>query len=69
MRKWVCIDNTGYEDELIRNKAYVEIEGGFADPFCILIKNEFGIVTEYHQPLRFIEIDGWREIQLKNIGI
>jgi hypothetical protein len=51
------------------NKVYVEIESGYTDPFCIVIKNEYGMVSEYYQPLRFISIDEWRDIQLKKIGI
>jgi hypothetical protein len=69
MKKWVCIDNKGCEEELYINKTYVEIESDYADEFCIIIKNEFGIVSEYYQPLRFVTIDEWREIQLKKIGI
>jgi hypothetical protein len=51
MKQWVCIDNKGYEEELVLNKTYIEIESGYADPFCVLIKNERGIVSEYYQPL------------------
>jgi len=77
MKKWVCIDNKGCEEELYINKTYVEIESDYvltrnlntSDEFCIVIKNELGIVSEYYQPLRFISIDEWREIQLKKIGI
>ena len=69
MRQWVCIDNRGYEEELVMNKVYVEIKSGYKDPFCIVIKNEYGMVSEYYQPLRFISIDEWRDIQLKKIGI
>ena len=69
MRQWVCIDNRGYEEELVLNKAYVEIESGYADSFCIILKNERGMVSEYYQPLRFVKIDEWREMQLKKIGI
>lgn len=69
MRQWVCIDNRGYDEELVMNKVYVEIESGYTDAFCIIIKNEMGIVSEYYQPLRFVTIDEWREMQLKKIGI
>lgn len=69
MRQWVCIDNRGNDEELVMNKVYVEIESSYADPFCIVIKNERGLVSEYYQPLRFISIDEWRDIQLKKIGI
>jgi len=69
MKQWVCIDNRGKNEELVMNKVYVEIESDYADEFCIIIKNEFGMVSEYYQPLRFITIDEWREIQLKKIGI
>jgi hypothetical protein len=78
MKQWVCIDNRGKDEELVMNKVYVEIESDYADDyninrlrstFCIIIKNELGIVSEYYQPLRFISIDEWREIQLKKIGI
>jgi hypothetical protein len=69
MKQWVCIDNRGNDEELVMNKVYVEIESGYTDSFCIIIKNEFGIVSEYYQPLRFVSIDEWREIQLKKIGI
>jgi len=68
-KKWVCVDNRGNNEELVMNKVYVEIEPGYADKFCIVIKNELGIVSEYYQPLRFILIDEWRDIQLKKIGI
>jgi len=69
MKKWVCIDNRGNDEELVMNKVYVETESDYADPFCIIIKNELGIVSEYYQPLRFVSINEWREIQLKKIGI
>ena len=69
IKQWVCIDNRGKDEELVMNKVYVEIESGYADPFCIVIKNEYGMVSEYYQPLRFISIDEWRDIQLKKIGI
>lgn len=69
IKQWVCIDNRGYDEELVMNKVYVEIESGYADPFCIVIKNEYGMVSEYYQPLRFVSIDEWRDIQLKKIGI
>jgi hypothetical protein len=69
MKKWICIDNKGYEKELVLNKAYVEIGSNYADPFCIVIKNEYGMVSEYYQPLRFVSGDEWREMQLKRIGI
>jgi len=36
---------------------------------CILIKDETGILSEYHYPSRFISIDEWRDIKLKKIGI
>jgi hypothetical protein len=68
-KQWVCIDNVGYEKELTLNKVYSDIESDYADPFCIIIKNDVGIVSEYYQPLRFVSIDEWREIQLKKIGI
>ena len=68
-KKWVCIDNRGNNEELVMNKVYVEIESGYADAFCIVIKNELGIVSEYYQPFRFISIDEWRDIQLKKIGL
>lgn len=69
MRQWVCIDNREYEEELVLNKTYVEIESDYADPFCVIIKNELGMVSEYYHPLRFVKIDEWREMQLKKIGI
>ena len=69
IKQWVCIDNRGYDEELTLNKVYTNIESGYADPFCIVIKNDIGIVSEYYQPLRFVSIDEWREIQLKKIGI
>jgi len=69
IKQWVCIDNRGYEEELVLNKTYIEIESGYADPFCIVIKNEYGMVSEYYHPLRFVSIDEWRNIQLKKIGI
>ena len=68
MKQWVCIDNKGYEQELVQGKTYTEIASGYL-AFCILIKNEMGIVTEYYQPLRFLPIDEWRQMQLKKIGI
>ena len=69
IKQWVCIDNRGYEEELVLNKTYIEIESGYADPFCIVIKNEMGMVSEYYHQLRFVSIDEWRNIQLKKIGI
>ena len=69
MKQWVCINNKGYEEELHMNKSYVEIMSSYADQFCIVIKNELGIVSEYYQPLRFVTIDEWRELQLNKIGI
>jgi hypothetical protein len=69
IKQWVCIDNRGKDEELVMNKVYAEIESGYTDPFCIVIKNEYGMVSEYYQPLRFISIDEWRDIQLKKIGI
>ena len=69
IKQWVCIDNRGKDEELVMNKVYVEIESGYTDPFCIVIKNEYGMVSEYYQPFRFISIDEWRDIQLKKIGI
>ena len=47
-KKWVCIDNNKREDELIVGKVYTELGDAWIDPFCILIKNEFGIVQEYY---------------------
>jgi hypothetical protein len=69
--KWVCIDNKGYEEQLVVGKIYdAEYKDTtFVDHYCILIKDETGIVSEYYQPLRFISIDEWRELQLKKIGI
>jgi len=69
VKQWVCIDNKGYDLELTLNKVYPNIDSGYADPFCVVIKNDIGIVSEYYQPLRFVEIDEWRELQLKKIGI
>ena len=71
MKQWICIDNKGCEGELVQGKTYTEIESGYGyvDPFCILIKNERGMVSEYYQPLRFVSIDEWREMQLKKIGV
>ena len=68
-KKWVCVDARGYESELAQGKAYEEISSSFADPFCIVIKNELGIVSEYYQPLRFQEIGEWRQSQLGKLGI
>ena len=68
-KQWVCIDNRGCDEELTLNKVYTNIDSGYADPFCVVIKNDIGIVSEYYQPLRFVEIDEWRELQLKKIGI
>ena len=75
-KKWVCVDSIGYESELAQGKAYEEISSrshllgvDFADPFCIVIKNELGIVSEYYQPLRFQEIGEWRQSQLGKLGI
>ena len=67
--KWVCIDSTGYEDQLIVGKVYENIDTGFVDYDCILIRNELGFVCEYHQPNRFISRGDWRDRQLKKIGI
>lgn len=69
MNQWICIDNKGYEEELHINKSYVEIKSSYADKFCIVIKNELGMISEYYQPLRFVTIDEWRDLQLKKIGI
>lgn len=69
MNQWICINNKGYEEELHINKSYVEIKSSYADKFCIVIKNELGMISEYYQPLRFVTIDEWRELQLKKIGI
>lgn len=69
MNQWICINNKGYEEELHINKSYVEIKSPYSDKFCIVIKNELGMVSEYYQPLRFVTIDEWRELQLKKIGI
>lgn len=68
-RLWVCTDNKGNEHELTIGKVYEDIESGFADPFCIVIKNDLGILSEYYQPLRFVTLDDWRDAQLKSIGI
>ena len=67
--KWVCIDNKRYEQELTLNKVYNNRDSGYADSFCIVIKNDLGIVSEYYQPLRFVTIDEWRELKLKELGI
>jgi len=69
MKKWVCINNKGYEEELQVSKSYGEIKSSYADQFCIVIKNELGMISEYYQPLRFVTIDEWRELQLNKIGI
>ena len=69
MKQWVCINNKGYEEELQVSKSYGEIKSSYADKFCIVIKNELGMISEYYQPLRFVTIDEWRELQLKKIGI
>jgi hypothetical protein len=69
MKQWICIDNKGCEGELVQGKTYTEIVSGYLDPFCVLIKNERGMVTEYYQPLRFLPIDEWRQMQLKKIGV
>jgi hypothetical protein len=69
MNQWICINNKGYEEELHINKSYVEIKSSYADKFCIVIKNELGMISEYYQPLRFVTIDEWRDLQLKKIGI
>lgn len=67
-KRWVCIDNSGYESELVYGKVYEEITNSFADPGCIVIKNEMGIVSEYYQ-YWFQEIDEWRQSQLGKLGI
>jgi hypothetical protein len=69
--KWVCIDNKGYEEQLVVGKVYTEIYNArsFVDYYCILIKDETGIPSEYYQPLRFVKIDEWRDIQLKGLGL
>jgi hypothetical protein len=69
MKQWVCIDNKGYEEELCISKVYNDLGSDFTDKFCILIKNDMGMVIEYYQPLRFVTIEEWREMQLKKIGI
>lgn len=68
-KKWVCIDNNKLEDELIVGKVYTELADAWVDQFCILIKNELGFVQEYYQPLRFVTIDEWREMQLKKLDL
>ena len=68
-KQWVCIDNRGYDEELTLNKVYVNIDSGYADIFCVVIKNDLGMVGEYYQPMRFVQIDEWRNMQLKKIGI
>ena len=67
-KQWVCVDNRGYDEELTLNKAYANIDSGYADPFCVVIKNDLGMVSEYYQPWRYVSIDEWREMQLKKIG-
>ena len=67
MRQWICINNEGYESELLLYKLYTEIDSNYADSFCIIITNELGIVSEYWQPLRFVSIGEWREIQLDKL--
>lgn len=69
IKKWVCIDNKGYEEQLIVGKVYTEINSQFVDYNCILIKDETGWPNEYHYPQRFVTIDEWRELQLKKIGL
>lgn len=68
-KKWVCIDNRGYEEELVVGKTYVDLESGYADMFCVIIMNELGLVIEYYQPTRFVTIDEWREMQLKKLDL
>jgi hypothetical protein len=69
MKQWICINNKGYEEEICINKVYKDLGSDFTDKFCILIKNDLGMVSEYYQPLRFVTIEEWREMQLKKIGI
>jgi len=64
--KWVVIDNTGHSEELVLYKTY-EGMSSIVDHLCILIKNEYGIVSEYYQPLRFVSIEEWRDIQINKI--
>jgi hypothetical protein len=68
MRQWVCINNKGYEEQLIIGKVYNEINSNFVDHQCILIKDETGMPSEYHLSI-FVTIDEWRDSQLKKIGI
>ncbi len=68
-KQWVCIDNRVYDEELTLNKVYTSIDSDYADPFCVVIKNDIGMVSEYYQPTRFVQIDEWRNMQLKKIGI
>jgi hypothetical protein len=54
--KWICIDNKGYEEELHINKSYVEIKSSYADKFCIVIKNELGMIVLFLHYLLIVKI-------------
>jgi len=65
--KWVCFNNLKQEDKLTIGKTYIDLSKGFNSLNCIIIKDDTGIVTEHYQPLVFITIDEWRDMQLNNI--
>lgn len=70
--KVVCIYNVGYELELTVGKSY-DLLGfksrGLSDEYSpIRIINDIGDVFNYDDH-RFISIDDFREIKLKELGI
>jgi hypothetical protein len=65
--KWVCITND--ISMLTYGRIYDDISNQFVDSNCILVKNDFGIVSEYYQPSIFVTIQEWRNNQLKYLGI
>jgi histidinol phosphatase-like enzyme len=67
MSKWICI--TKDISMLTYGKIYYDISNQFVDKNCILIMNDFGIVTEYFQPGIFVDIQEWRNSQLEDLGI
>lgn len=65
--KWVCVT---YDISMLTyGKIYDDIENQFVDSNCILVKNDFGVVSEYYQPGSFVTIQEWRNSQLKDLGI
>lgn len=65
--KWVCVAND--ISMLTYGKIYDNITNEFVDTNCILVKDDFGVVSEYYQPGSFVTIQEWRNNQLENLDI